>query len=84
VDPAKPSHEQARGGQIHHNENPAAEFAVLGQQAVADAPVHRQHQVEERGDRDDVAGAEVKPMQHEPFRGLIGGERYAGDGEAER
>ena len=88
--------EDARASQIHSNmtgdglereQRPLPERPILLEQPVADAPVPGQHQVEERGQGHDAAGAEIEAEQHPELERLVddgAGQRHAEAEAAER
>src|SRR5665648_1264883 len=57
---------------------------VLGQQAIADAPVPNEHEIKERGDGNRPLGADVIDIEHPQLVALVGDNSEGGDREPKR
>src|SRR6266508_522912 len=81
--PRQPNPQQHDGNRLQRQQRPLPERPVLLEQAVADALVPGQHQIEERGQRHDAARPEIDDEQQPELERLIGDGADERHGEAE-
>ena len=69
--PGKPGPQEYRSDQLETQQDPLAERGILREQAVTDALVPDQHQVEKRQHRHAPARAEIEAVEQPQLAGLI-------------